>query len=465
MRSIFPVSEKPSTWRPLCSSGAERSEPNATSNLRGTSAERRLGLLADEVLEIAPEALLELAPLEVAELDPDAAVDRLREALAEEGERVVEPFRRRRAPTPSSFGSPEKNLNSVWCAIEPRSRASTSPSIERGSISRSRNQIDEQSAKSSSSVTEKLAFSRSAVDSAWSVRRVGREKAPSARVEPPIPAVRVRERERPRPELSAASELRARSRSRSVGAESTSQVSCASRRRVVQRSTSAGVEECARLVPERARLPRRALVGRGLADEVEAPRRPRARRVEEEALARDLVGLREPRALRGLVDRAALLLVEERRALLAAGEAPLLEAEQEDDLGAASPGAEEIRDRDSAGLVTAGEPHRGAVERAVELVPGERAAELEPGLQLGDEVRDGTVRPEVERGVFPDRRRLEPVGRADHRAGEPADGLERLGRRPGTSRASRSGCPRSFSVSSTTRAGSLTARPRRLPSR
>jgi hypothetical protein len=59
------------------------------------------------------------------------------------------------------LGSPEKNLKSVWWAIEPRSRASTSPSIERGSISRSRNQIEEQSAKSSSSVTEKLVFSRS----------------------------------------------------------------------------------------------------------------------------------------------------------------------------------------------------------------------------------------------------------------------------------------------------------------
>ena len=38
MRSIFPVSEKPSTCRPLWSSGADRSEPNATSNRRGTSA-------------------------------------------------------------------------------------------------------------------------------------------------------------------------------------------------------------------------------------------------------------------------------------------------------------------------------------------------------------------------------------------------------------------------------------------
>src|SRR5207302_1261593 len=51
----------------------------------------RLGFLAHEVLEIAPEALLELAPLQIAELDPDAALDRLGQALAEKCERVVEP--------------------------------------------------------------------------------------------------------------------------------------------------------------------------------------------------------------------------------------------------------------------------------------------------------------------------------------------------------------------------------------
>src|SRR4051794_9533305 len=55
-----------------------------------------------------------------------------------------------------------------------------------------------------------------------------------------------------------------------------------------------GLEERASLLPERARLARRAVVGRGLADEVEAARGPGARGVEEVAVARDRVGAEEP---------------------------------------------------------------------------------------------------------------------------------------------------------------------------
>src|SRR5262249_42730165 len=56
------------------------------------------------------------------------------------------------------------------------------------------------------------------------------------------------------------------------------------------------LEERARLLPDRARLPGRALVAGRLPDEVEAPRRARAGGVEEVALAGDLVDAGEPRA-------------------------------------------------------------------------------------------------------------------------------------------------------------------------
>ena len=87
----------------------------------------------------------------------------------------------------------------------------------------------------------------------------------------------------------------ARSRSRSVGARSSGHVSAESGRRDVARATSSGVEDRGDLLPERARLARRAVVGRRLADEVEAPRRARAGGVEEVAVAADLVGALEPR--------------------------------------------------------------------------------------------------------------------------------------------------------------------------
>ena len=92
MRSIFPASEKPSTWRPLWSSGADRSEPKATSNRRGTSAS---GDSASSRTKFSRsrQSPSSSSPLQVAELDPDAAVDRLREAGAEEGEGVVETIR------------------------------------------------------------------------------------------------------------------------------------------------------------------------------------------------------------------------------------------------------------------------------------------------------------------------------------------------------------------------------------
>src|SRR5439155_26616564 len=81
------------------------------------------------------------------------------------------------------------------------------------------------------------------------------------------------------------------------------------------------------LVPERARLPRAALVGRRLADEVEPPRRARAGGVEEVAVALDRAGAEQATA-----EPAARRVVEERGFPLSARQAALLQAEQEDDL-------------------------------------------------------------------------------------------------------------------------------------
>src|SRR5581483_1861401 len=81
------------------------------------------------------------------------------------------------------------------------------------------------------------------------------------------------------------------------------------------------------LAPERTRLARRAVVGRRLADEVEAVDGTCARAVEEVAVAADRVGALEPPA-----ELAAPVVVEERRAAVATRQRSLLEAEHEDDV-------------------------------------------------------------------------------------------------------------------------------------
>src|SRR5262249_30915051 len=87
------------------------------------------------------------------------------------------------------------------------------------------------------------------------------------------------------------------------------------------------VEERGDLVPEPGPLARRALVGRRLAYEVEPARRARARRVEEVAVAGDGVWPLQARA-----DPAPHLVVKERRCRRPARQAPLFEAEHEDDI-------------------------------------------------------------------------------------------------------------------------------------
>src|SRR5581483_11999524 len=87
------------------------------------------------------------------------------------------------------------------------------------------------------------------------------------------------------------------------------------------------VEDGGSLLPERARLARRTLVGRRFADEEQTTRRARARGVEEVAVARDLVRALEPPA-----EAAAAVVVEERRRPRAARERAFLQPEHEEDL-------------------------------------------------------------------------------------------------------------------------------------
>ena len=88
---------------------------------------------------------------------------------------------------------------------------------------------------------------------------------------------------------SAASRTSARRRSRSLGADSSGHVRAESGRRRVARCTSRVVEQRRDVLPERARLSRNPLVAGRLADEYETLRRARAGRVEEVAVASDLI--------------------------------------------------------------------------------------------------------------------------------------------------------------------------------
>ena len=72
---------------------------------------------------------------EVGELDPDAARERVVEAVAQEPERLVERSRARRGRRRAASAGPRRTCSSAWCATEPRSVASTSASIVRGAMS------------------------------------------------------------------------------------------------------------------------------------------------------------------------------------------------------------------------------------------------------------------------------------------------------------------------------------------
>ena len=202
--------------------------------------------------------------------------------------------------------------------------------------------------------------------------RVGRWKAATRALEPPLPAVGTGE---PLGRLGiVGGELGERSQPLALG------------RRVLQRPgqrrerTSArpardvvAVEERPGLVPEGARLARAAVVVGGLAHEIEPLRGPRAGGVEEVAVERHRVGPNQPRAL-FLVERATRVVVEERRAGGTARQAPLLQAEHEDRVEAARAGAPQVDHRDAAGVVPGPAPKHGTLDRRDDVLAAHLAA-------------------------------------------------------------------------------------------
>src|SRR5581483_2848217 len=129
-----------------------------------------------------------------------------------------------------------------------------------------------------------------------------------------------------------------------------------------------------------------------LADEVEPLRAARARRVEEVTVAGHGVRTHEPCAT--LVELSPRVLVEKRRAAAAPRQAPLLQPEHERRVETACPRAQEIDDRDTAGLVAALRPQGQALDRGEDVLPSERAGQLPPAVELDEEAEEGVVRAE-----------------------------------------------------------------------
>ena len=181
-----------------------------------------------------------------------------------------------------------------------------------------------------------------------------------------------------------------------------------------------GLEDRGDLVPERARLARGAVVGGRLAHEEEPARRAGARRVEEVAVAGDLVGALEPAA-----ERAACVVARGRATCAPRrGSAPFLEPEHEDDVEAAGPRAQQVEDGDAACFAGGGEPHFAALERSDHVValdtsparPGER-------VELVEERERGAIGAQVEPRRLAGGRRFGAVGAAQHPPQSLADRL------------------------------------------
>ena len=246
-------------------------------------------------------------------------------------ERVVEPLRRRarrcrvasearRRTCRASGGRPSRGAR-VDLAVDVC-----------GSSTRSTNQIGEQSAKPSSSVTVNVVRAPSCSSRPGRVSRVGRGERAAGPLQPALPAVRARERRGARRSVGRrAAPLRARSRSRSVGASSSGQVSAASGRRVRPAGNVVGARARAPR-PRTARLarrrPRRSPPrgrGRGAATPGCTPcRRSSGRGTTgsgaRAAAGRSSIARRSSSAMKGDGPRAAR-------------QAALLEAEQEHDFG------------------------------------------------------------------------------------------------------------------------------------
>ena len=144
-------------------------------------------------------------------------------------------------------------------------------------------------------------------------------------------------------------------------------------------------------MPEGARLDRRPVVARGLAHEVEPPDRPRARGVEEVAVAADLVG-----PLEAPIEFAAAIVVEERRSRAAPREMAFFEPEHENRVEAARACASQVEYRHAARLTGRRSRHFEAAERVEQLVATELAARPLERRDLLEELAHGGIGAQVE---------------------------------------------------------------------
>ena len=185
------------------------------------------------------------------------------------------------------------------------------------------------------------------------------------------------------------------------------------------------------LGPERRGLERAAVVGRGLAGQIERAPRPRARDREEVPLALGRVGLLDAElGRRGGIEDAPLGA--------AAGQRPLLEAEHEGDLEPAGAGAAQVEHGDPARLGLGADAHGQTLHGRDHLVASDRAIER---ADLVDRLQHRPARAHVAARVLGHELGAERPRRPHHVADEGGQPGERIlgGGEHGRGRGTRSG--------------------------
>ena len=402
---------------PRWSSGADRSEPNETSKRRGTSGSSDSASARTSASRSRQSALAQLA--RAGGRSARAATRRRRRSPRRDtraGTRAPRrAARRARCSEPSRLGRPEKNLNSAWCAIEPRMRG-VDLGVHRLRVEQPLDEPDRRAAGERLQLGDAERRARREATRAPPGRSagVGRSKAPSARPSRRSqPFARAIALGRCRSSVDERSEPRAGARARSARPRAARRA----RRAPGGASSASGRPDrstAPHVVPERARLARRAVVGRRLAHEVEPPRRRACTRCRRGS-GRGTTGsaLRQPRVG---VELTAPVVVEERRALRALREDALLEPEHEHDLRPARARAQQVEHRDVPGADGAERgPARARARRPAPRPRARRQARASPrARRAASSTR--LVRAQVETGGLGRRRRVEPVRRPEHRA-------------------------------------------------
>ena len=182
-----------------------------------------------------------------------------------------------------------------------------------------------------------------------------------------------------------------------------------------------GLEQRADVVPERARLARRSVVCDGLANEVEPPRRPRARRVEQIPVGGYGIGPHDASTAGALLDLAAGVIAEQRCRGRPPGEGTLFQTEDEDDLVVPRSRPQHVEHGHASGLLRRAAADVSALERVHDLLRIEPTFEVAPGVELLDSAQGRLERTQVQAGRVRYRWAAQPVRGREHRRGELAD--------------------------------------------